>query len=119
MKSRQSLFIPLGTKRAFEDISDQIRELIYSGVFKPGDKLPPERELAIQFNAGRMVVREAFRTLEQSGLIYIKQGSFGGAFIKKMDSSPIENSISDMIKIGNITMENLTEARIKIESVIL
>ena len=67
----KSLFVPFKPKRAFEDISDQIRELIYSGVFKPGDKFPPERELAIQFKTGRMAVREALRMLEQSGFIYI------------------------------------------------
>jgi GntR family transcriptional repressor for pyruvate dehydrogenase complex len=54
------LFSPLKTKRAFEEIADQIRQLIYSGFFKPGDRLPPERELASQFKSGRMVVREAF-----------------------------------------------------------
>jgi len=119
MKSKPSLFIPFKTKRAFEEISDQIRELIYSGIFKPGDKLPPERELADQFKMGRMVVREALRTLEDSGLIYIKQGSLGGAFIKNADTEVITRSISDMIKIGNVTLQELTETRLAIEIVIL
>ena len=113
------LFTPFKTKRAFEEIAGQIRELIYSGVFKPGDKLPSERELANQFRAGRMVVREALRTLEHSGLIYIKQGSFGGAFIKGVDTTPITRSISDMIKIGNVTLQELTETRLGIEMIIL
>lgn len=119
MKTQPSLFIPFKTKRAFEEISDQIRVLIYSGIFKPGDKLPSERELAGQFKAGRMVVREALRTLEHSGLIYIKQGCFGGAFIKNADTKVITRSISDMIRIGNVTLEELTEARLGIEMVIL
>jgi DNA-binding FadR family transcriptional regulator len=75
--------------------------------------------LASQFKAGRMVVREALRTLEHSGFIYIKQGSFGGAFIKQMDYSVIKKSISDMTKMGSITMQHLTEARLKIENVVL
>jgi len=119
MQSVSKLFTPFKTKRAFEEIADQIKELIYSGIFKPGDKLPSERELASQFKAGRMVVREALRTLEQSGLIYIKQGSFGGAFIKEIDASTITRSISDMVKIGNVTLQNLTEARLGIEMFIL
>ncbi len=69
METPPSLFVPFKTKRAFEEIADQIRELIYTGVFKPGHKLPPERELASQFNAGRMVVREALRTLEQADIV--------------------------------------------------
>ncbi len=119
MKPPFSLFVPFKTKRAFEEIADQIRHLIYTGVFKPGHKLPPERELASQFNAGRMVVREALRTLEHSGLICVKQGSLGGAFIKEIDASVIKKSISDMIKIGNITIQNLTEVRLGIESNII
>ncbi|MCJ7704064.1 MAG: FadR family transcriptional regulator [Desulfobacterales bacterium] len=119
MPNNSSLFTPLNTKRVFEGIVDQVRELIYSGVFKPGDKLPSERELAIQFRAGRMVVREALRTLEQSGLIHIKQGSYGGAFIKTADTAVITRSISDMIKVGNIPLQKLTEARLGIEMVIL
>jgi DNA-binding FadR family transcriptional regulator len=119
MEPHPSLFIPFKTKRAFEEISDQIRELIYSGIFKPGDKLPPERELASQFKSGRMVVREALRTLEHSGLIYIKQGSLGGTFIKNADTKVITRSISDMIRIGNVTLQELTETRLGIEMVIL
>lgn len=119
MQTPPSLFVPLKTKRAFEEIADQIRELIYAGVFRPGHKLPPERELASQFNAGRMAVREALRTLEHSGLIYIKQGSFGGAFIKEIDSTVIKKSISDMMNIGNVTVQDLTEVRLGIESAII
>jgi len=119
MLLNSNLFTPFKTKRAFEEIADQIRELIYSGVFKPGDKLPSERELAGQFKAGRMVVREAFRTLEHSGLIYIKQGSYGGAFIKDADATVMTRSISDMVRIGNVTLQNLTEARLGIEMFVL
>jgi DNA-binding FadR family transcriptional regulator len=113
------LLKPFKTKRAFEEIYDQIRELIYSGVFKPGDKLPSERELVSQFKIGRMTVREGLRTLEQSGLIYIKHGSLGGAFVNESDTKVITRSISDMIKIGNVTLQELTEARLRIEKIIL
>lgn len=119
MKRPQPLFTPFKTKRNFEEISDQIKELIYSGVLKTGDKLPCERELAVQFNIGRMVIREALRTLEESGLIYIKHGSSGGAFIKSTDSSVITKSISDMIKIGNVKLADLTEVRWGIEKIVL
>ena len=118
MKSK-NLFMPFKPRRAFEDISDQIRDLIYSGVFKPGDKLPPERELAIQFKTGRMAVREALRILEESGFIYTKQGSFGGAFVKNADPSVMTRSISDLIKIGNVSLRELTEVRLGIEKAIL
>jgi len=118
-KHPEPLFIPFRNKRSFEEIADQIKELIFAGVLKKGDKLPSERELANQFNMGRMVVREALRTLEESGLIYIKHGSLGGAFIKDADSSVITRSISDMVKIGDVKLADLTEARWGIEKIVL
>ena len=119
MSSKASLFTSIKTERAFERIADQIKQLIFSGTFKPGDRLPPERELATQFEVGRMVVREALRVLEQSGLIYIRQGSEGGAFIKKADSLIVTRSISDLIRLGNVRLQDLIEARLGIEKMIL
>ena len=113
------LFIPIKSRRAFEEIADQIKEAIYLGVFKPGDKLPCERELAAQFNVARMVVREAMRILEQSGFVKIRQGSDGGPIVKSFDSMLIKQSIFDMVRIGNIKIQHLTESRMGVESAIL
>jgi len=112
-------FTPLKNKKIFEQISDQIRELIFSGVLKPGDRLPSEKELSNQFKTGRTVVREALRTLEQAGLIYVRQGSEGGAFIKDVESTVITRSFSDMIRLGGIPIQHLTEARLGIEKMVL
>lgn len=108
-------FKPLSSKRVFEEISEQIKELIHSGVFKPGDKLPPERELAKQFNVGRMAVREALRVLEDSGFIYIKQGSSGGSFIHAPEASKFSKSLTTFADLSEITPEQLTEVRLAIE----
>lgn len=115
----KNLFHSIKNKRTFEEISDQIRESIYLGALIPGAKLPSERELSNQFGTGRMVVREALRTLEQSGLIHIRHGSTGGAFIKDIDATAITRSISDMVKTGNVTVRDLTEVRLEIEKLIL
>src|SRR5512136_2169173 len=86
-KEEGPLFQPLPVKRTFMEIANQIRSSIYAKTLKPGDKLPSERELAVQFNVGRISVREALRMLEQAGLIFIKQGSSGGAYVKEADTS--------------------------------
>ncbi len=118
--TQEVLFRPLKTdQKIFQQISEQIRELILSGILKPGNKLPSEKELSNQFNTGRMVVREALRTLEESGLICIKRGSLGGAFVKDPDTTVLTRSISDLINIGNVTLRELIEARLGIEKVIL
>ena len=113
------LFKPLEPKRAFEAISEQIKDLICSGQLNPGDRLPGERELATLFKTGRMVVRESLRMLEQSGFIYIKSGYKGGAFVKDVGSEVMTGSITDLAKLGRISLEQLTEARIEIESAII
>lgn len=58
---------PLKKKRLYEEIVDQILQLIHSGELKPGDRLPPERELAEQLNVSRTAIREAMRALESMG----------------------------------------------------
>jgi DNA-binding FadR family transcriptional regulator len=119
MENESSVFRPLKTERAYKQVSEQIKEMIFSGVLKPGNKLPSERELASQFKTGRMTVREGLRVLEQSGLIYIKQGSNGGAYIKTADAKVVSRSISDMMRLGNVKLGELTEARLGIEKMIL
>ena len=120
MEAIQSdLFKPVTLKRSFEGISDQIKELIYSKALKPHDRLPSERELAVRFNTGRMAVREGLRMLEESGFIYVKQGAEGGTFVKKLDATGLTKSIMGLIKVGNITLQEITEARVAVECILL
>lgn len=115
----KAIFKKVPARRVFQDIADQVRELIYAGVLKPEDRLPPERELAKQFGAGRTAVREALRVLEQAGFIYIKQGMEGGAFVRNADMKVVTESFSNLIKLGNISIAQLMEARIALEGLVL
>jgi GntR family transcriptional repressor for pyruvate dehydrogenase complex len=117
--SEGSMFQPLPEKRTFMEIAGQIRSSIFANTLKPGDKLPSERELAAQFNVGRISVREALRMLEQAGLIFIKHGSNGGAYIKEADTSVITESVYDLVWRSDIRLEDLTEARLAVEKQIL
>lgn len=119
MGAKKNIFRPVSPKRIFEDISDQIKGLIYSGALKPDDRLPSERELAERFNTGRMSVREALHILEELGFITIKQGVEGGTFVKELDTTGMTQSISGLINIGNLTIQEIRDARISIESTIL
>jgi DNA-binding FadR family transcriptional regulator len=109
------IFKPLPSKRAFEEISNQIKEAIHSGLLQPSDRLPPERELSRQFNVSRMAVREALRVLEDSGFIYIMKGSNGGTFIKAPDPSDVVKSVTTFSVRGGVTLEQIIEARLMIE----
>ena len=60
----ESAFRRVQVARAFEDIARQIREELSRGRLRPGDRLPAERELAVQFGVSRNTLREALRSLE-------------------------------------------------------
>lgn len=66
---------------AYELVVDQLRRVIYLGRFLPGEKLPPERELAQQLGVSRTTVREAVRLLEGEKLLAIKRGATGGIVV--------------------------------------
>jgi len=110
---------PLKTERAFERICSEIKRLIFKGVLKPGDRLPPETELARRFNVGRQTVREALRLLELAGFITIQKGCAGGPVIEDTILNTISNSIFDAIYMKKITVEELTVARLEIEKAML
>jgi GntR family transcriptional repressor for pyruvate dehydrogenase complex len=112
-------FGPVKTRRIFEEICDQIRRELASGALKPGDKLPAERELAVQFGAGRTAVREALRSLEIAGVVGLQKGVKGGAFILQGSPGTLTQSIQDMLFLGRITLDSLTEARLLIQDVVV
>lgn len=115
----KAVFTPIKGSRTFEEVSDQIKKLIFDGVFKPGDKLLPETELAQQFNVGRQSIREALRILELSGFITIQKGGGGGAVIKDTISSTISKLFLDAFQLEKISIEELTVARFEIEKIVL
>lgn len=106
-------------QRTFEKIRDQIRTQLALGRLKAGDKLPAERELAASNGCSRTAVREALRGLEMSGVIELRKGVKGGAFIKEGDPQVVTRSISDMVNLGRITLESLTESRVLVTDSII
>jgi GntR family transcriptional repressor for pyruvate dehydrogenase complex len=107
-------FRPIHTRRAFEEICQRIREQLALGVLKPGDKLPPERDLAQQLGVSRNVLREALRSLEMAGVLRLQKGVKGGAFIQKGDTSRMNGVMQDMLSLGTISVRELSEARIHV-----
>src|SRR5438874_2144477 len=107
-------FRPIRTRRAFEEICERIREQLALGVLKPGDKLPPERDLAQQLGVSRNVLREALRSLEMAGVLRLLKGVKGGAFIQEGDTSRMNDVMRDMLSLGTISVRELSEARIHV-----
>jgi len=105
--------------RVFQDVVEQIQDAILSGKLEPGTKLPAERELKGIFNTSRGTLREALRVLEQKGLIEIKLGVAGGAIVKQINAEPVMQSLALLIRSGDVSLDHLSEFRIKIEGSIV
>lgn len=106
---------PARRGRVSEVLARRIQRQISTGKLTPGVKLPAEREMARRYRTSRVSVREAYRSLEELGLIAIRRGAEGGAFIADVDHAPVLRSLSMMLRLGKMTHEELTEARMLVE----
>jgi DNA-binding FadR family transcriptional regulator len=93
--------------------------MVSEGTLKPGDRLPAERDLAQQLGIGRPALREALRSLEAAGLLELRKGKSGGAFVSFGKPEVVSENVSDLLRLGSISVENLFEARSRIEDVIV
>lgn len=107
-------FQPIKPKKVSSQIAEQIRNSIMAGEFVPGDRLPPERELAEMFGVSRPSVREALNILAASGLVETLQG--GGTTVKSLVEQGSGNSLSDMIRIEQERALDVIEVRKCMES---
>ncbi len=112
-------FSPIKTQRAFEVICDRIRTELSKGTLKVGDKLPAERELAQQFQVSRAALREALKALEVAGVIRNKKGARGGSFIRAAESERVVQALQDYVHLGSVSLDELTEARIFMQDVVI
>lgn len=102
---------PTGSERLSQRITDDVRFMIQNRALTEGDKLPTERELAESYEVSRLAVREAMRNLEESGLISIRKGRYGGAFVTPSVSPVFSRTLKDMVSMGAASIENMIEAR--------
>ncbi len=107
-------FQPIKPKKISTQIADQIRESILAGNFSPGDKLPPERELAEMFGVSRPSVREALNMLAASGLVMSYQG--GGTVVLSLLDMDRDNALSDLIRTQQERALDVIEVRKGLES---
>jgi DNA-binding FadR family transcriptional regulator len=105
----EALFRPARPRRAFDEIISQVQDLIRSGELAPGDRLPSERALAEQMMVSRNTVREALRMLEISGVVKLRRGRLGGAYITGIGTSAIAATISQRLALTDFSLQDLTD----------
>ncbi|MEH7235038.1 FadR/GntR family transcriptional regulator [Bacillus sp. JJ1562] len=96
-------------RNLYEDVVEQLKEIITNGDLKPGDKIPSVRSLSSSFNVGQSTIREALSVLKTIGLIETRHGE--GTFIRNFDSSILNQSIPDYLLITKDDIINLLDVR--------
>lgn len=107
IKSESMAFVPIASRRLYQQVAERIKLQIYSGAMAEGDRLPAEKELAQQLGVSRPTVREALIALEIAGLVEIRTGS--GSYIRESNKV-----ISPTLDLGPSPIE-LLHARLLIE----
>jgi len=107
-------FKPIKPKKVSNQIAEQIRASILAGEFAPGDRLPPERELAEMFGVSRPSVREALNLLASTGLVMSYQG--GGTLVMSLVETTAGNPLSELIRSQQERALDVIEVRKGMES---
>ena len=115
MSNTMPMFTPIRPLRISNEVTEQLKQSILLGHFKPGDKLPSERELAEEFQVSRVAIREALRALENSGFVLTRQGITGGAFVTELSFQQLANSFLDLFLCEKISIPELYHVRRLIE----
>jgi DNA-binding FadR family transcriptional regulator len=110
------VFTRVRRPRAAREIVDQIEQAIFNEQLRPGDRLDTERDLADRFGVSRITVRDALHELETRGLLHVKVGSAGGAFISDTNVEQLSESLSTLILLRRMTLPRLAEARTAVEA---
>lgn len=108
------MFKPVKTKKVYEEIVEQIKQLIIEGKLQPGDKLLSERELSDKLNVSRASIREAFSALEMMGIIKIKPGE--GSFVNQVSYQGMLEPLTFIMQVEPNDILQLLEARKILES---
>lgn len=99
--------------RLVDQVVAKIQEMISQEVYKPGEKLPVENELAEMFSVSRATIREAFVKLSMMDIVDIKQGD--GTFVKKVSPESFMKPLLPMLILDNNNLIDIYETRMAIE----
>lgn len=109
------MFKEVRQSKITQKIISQIRTAILEGKLKPGDKLPTEKNLVEEFQVSKQTLRESLRALEHMGLIDVRKGVGGGAFIVEVDIEVAKESLANYLYFKDMTIEHLSDFRRLIE----
>ena len=104
---------PIKHSSVSEQIYTQIRDLIFRGQLRPGERLLPERKMANALGVGRPAVREAVQRLTHNGLVKTRRGA--GTFVLPEESRRDSKSLLQILDDQEFTIEEFLEVRMALE----
>lgn len=95
------------------DVARRLEAFVLDGGYKPGDKLPSERDLALKFGVSRTAIREGIKLLTQNGLL---QSSVGrGLYVGDLSTEPVLSSLNVLLRLGGGTVRDVVQVRNALE----
>ena len=111
-------YAPIRKTKASDLIVEEIWSSILNGELKPGDRLPPERELVEQFDVSKVTLREALQTLEANGYIERKRGVNGGSIVLELAPTKGIDLICEYLNAKGLDIEEIISARLILDPII-
>lgn len=102
--------------RLYERIVEQVEEAVGRGELRPGQRLPSERELTVQFGTSRATVREALRVLESNGVVRSRPGDPNGPEILPVTSGQLTKQMRRLARADGLTLSQLLVSRMMLDS---
>lgn len=113
MTGSEDFIKPVGRKTLTKEIVDQFTDLVMKGVWKPGDTIPSEKELASRFGVGRSTIREALQSLIVIGVLETTAG--GRSIVQEPNSQLLSGAFRWGLLLSQHNLEDLTEVRLHVE----
>ena len=96
-------------RRSYQRLSERLRRFMAEERFQSGDRLPPERTLAENFEVSRSSIRKAIQMLADKGLLESRQGD--GTYVRAPDMEPLKNAILEAVDSENLVFDEIMEFR--------
>jgi DNA-binding FadR family transcriptional regulator len=102
---------PVRSVNVFEETLERILQMVKLGLVLPGQRLPSERELALRLGVSRPTVREAIRSLAQTGYLETRRGRQGGAFVVEWMPEPSDDQARRMVRAMGAQLTDVLDLR--------
>ena len=106
------------THKVAETLAQEILRDVAARGLEPGDRLPSERDMSLQYGVARSSAREGLRILEVLGLVEIRTGAGGGPSVRRVDVADLARTAGFYFQASGMTMRELVQARLELEPVL-